>query len=157
MTGAKSVQLAMSCGELFCRCLSELFDTPFSVTLLTIQLVNACCRLNLNENAVISLNTFKDYILAEDFVKGCFYNNDQHAGLRVKIPYTCSSGHDHTSTCIIFSSGSVLFNAFLSGSELKHAFEFITRIFLQRKQQLVMPKLQKEYAYVNDFDYNKYL
>ena len=158
MTGTKSADMAMSYGQLFCCCLSELFGQSFCITSLTIQLINACCRFNLDFDAVLSSNAFQNCVSESRDIPDvlCLYNNDHHAGLRVKIPYQVSNGSIHTCTCIIFSSGSVLFNAFLSGKELVHAYNFITRIFLQNKAMLITPKLKK-HVYEADFDYNQYL
>ena len=155
MTGAKSAEMAMFYGELFCNCLSQLLGHSFYTTLLTIQLINACCRFSLDRDIVLSLNAFKNSVSENDVV--CFYNNDQHAGLRIKIPFESPSGTIHTSTCIIFSSGSVLFNAFLSGTELEHAYSFITGVFLHHKADIMVPKLHKSNRYIADFDYNHYL
>jgi TATA-box binding protein (TBP) (component of TFIID and TFIIIB) len=159
MTGAKSAEMAMFYGHLFCNSLSQLFSQSFCITLLTIQLINACCRFNLDSDVVLSLNAFKKYVSESRDLPNvvCFYNNDQHAGLRIKIPYQRPNGTTHTSTCIVFSSGSVLFNAFLSGNELEHAYSFVRRVYLQNYAELVVTKLNKSQPYIQDFDYNHYL
>lgn len=158
LTGVKSVSMAMDYGNLFCKCLGQLFGQQFNIDSFTIQLVNATCKFNLQPDTVISLSSFKDIVQkvpSHDFEEDiqCFYNNDVHAGLRIKLPYL-----GHKSTVILFATGSVLFNAFLSGNELVYAYNFVTHYFRQHQISVLKPKLIKDRSkYDDEFDYNQYI
>lgn len=155
MTGAKTVFMAVEYGNLLCRCFEQLFHQSFEIQTFSIQLVNATCKFDVGNDSVISLSTFRDIVQECDMQ--CFYNNDVHAGLRIKLPYTQTST-PHQSTVILFSTGSLLFNAFLCGKELLNAYNIITNLFSQHRGRIIKPKLVKEHTkYIEDFDYNKYL
>lgn len=155
MTGAKSVFMAVEYGNLLCRCFEQLFYESFVIQTFSIQLVNATCKFDIGNDSVISLSTFKDIVHERDLQ--CFYNNDVHAGLRIKLPYTENLA-PHQSTVILFATGSLLFNAFLCGKEFLNAYNIITNLFSQHKSDIIKPKLVKEHTkYIEDFDYNKYI
>lgn len=153
LTGVKSVSMAMDYGSLFCSCLGQLFGQQIHMKTFTIQLVNATCKLVIGAENVISLSAFKDVIGESAQDVQCFYNNDVHAGLRMKLPYL-----GHTSTVILFATGSVLFNAFLSGNELVNAYNFVTSYFNRYESSILKPKLIKDgLKYDDEFDYNQYI
>lgn len=153
LTGVKSVGMAMDYGSLFCSCLGQLFGQQFHMKTFTIQLVNATCKLVIGTDKVVSLSAFKDIVGESSKDVECFYNNDVHAGLRMKLPYL-----DHKCTVIMFATGSVLFNAFLSGNELVNAYNFVVSYFSQYESTVLKPKLIKEGTkYDDEFDYNQYI
>ncbi len=94
-----------------------------------VQLINGCCKivdpsLEVGTSQVTSLNLKELFVflvpkISKDGVS-VLYNNEHHPGIRIKIRNE-SNGKVNVCTIMIFKSGSILINSFVSGKQLVDA------------------------------------
>ncbi|NBP13791.1 hypothetical protein EBU95_05240 [bacterium] len=159
MTGVCDLFVAVDTGKIVCDLLNKIFSTDvYAVHDFDVQLINCCLRYKLPPEKCVCLKTLYKKLL-NDSKYFCIFNNDYHAGLRIKIVYTPSV---HTSSVILFENGNALINAFVSGDELGHAFDYLRECLSSYEAGILLnsqhygstasrPKTK------NSFDYLSYL
>jgi TATA-box binding protein (TBP) (component of TFIID and TFIIIB) len=158
MTGVKSVKHSLQLGHTISRLLNKIFDVDsdgYEVEDFDIQLRNGCFRFEMEKLSYISLPDMLKVLL--DTTKHfCIFNNDSHAGLRIKI----TNEECETTSIIVFESGNVLLNAFKTGSDLMNAFRFISDFINQNINIIIKqstPEAPSSCTPSKDFDYTKYI
>lgn len=150
MTGVKSVREALDNAEKVVGFLEGFFECKWSITGFSIQLINGCFGFQLDENMQLCLNTLQSLIPNDIFT---VFQPESHPGLRVKLSDTVNP-HKQASV-IVFRSGKVLINAFVSGRHLLRCYKFINELFLHNKASILKGK-QSSHKF-KGFDYGKYL
>jgi hypothetical protein len=160
MTGVHDLFVALQTGNTICDLLNVIFETDvYAVHDFDVQLINCCLRYKLPPGKCVCLKTLFMKLL-DDSKYFCIFNNDYHAGLRIKIIHSSTL---HTSSVILFENGNALINAFVSGDELEHAFEYLKHRLLTYKTHVIMDTLQSESplptqsSTKKSFDYLSYL
>lgn len=151
MTGVKSFCEALGWAEKVSDFLGHMFGRVYHIDSFNVQLINGCFGLTLDDSQ-LCLNTLQS-LVPKDY--STVFQPDAHPGLRIKYSDASSSSPDKKASIIVFRSGKVLVNAFLSGRHLLGCYNFITDIINNNRQTILKSKgaTQK----FKGFDYAKYL
>lgn len=136
MTGARSVKHALEIGTAICSLLDDSFgieknEEGYTIEDFDIQLRNGCFKYDLGDKYIVLKDMLQ--ILLEKTTHLCVYNNDSHAGLRIKIV----NENCEATSIIVFESGNVLLNAFKTGKDLLDAFTFINNFICQHSAEIL--------------------
>lgn len=119
-----------------------------------VQMINSSIKLKLPDDHVISLSLLFEHTRTyyNNSLYNCFYNKDHHPAVRIKLLSF------KPVTIMIFEKGSVLINAFLNGTQLQEAYDFVVTLFHSHLDSFIIRSekgLKKRKA--NDFDYSLYI
>lgn len=185
ITGVQSVVTAILYGQVVQNLFHDFYlgKSLINISYFNIQLINGCFKIHIPCEKVLCLKTlyskFDEYLgRSSSQIQSCIFNIDHHPGVRVKfnpiteqslsnpspLPIAQKNKKTHLCSIIVFESGSVLINAFLSGHELSCAHSFITKFICEQgdsifKHQVEKPKNlnRKRKRNSTPFDYSKYI
>jgi TATA-box binding protein (TBP) (component of TFIID and TFIIIB) len=163
ITGLKTSGESLNVAETFCTVLSKINDKKYTVQDLSVQLINSYFKfVSLNH---IALDKLYELLLSET-QHLCRYNKENHAGIIICMLMDPAQGK-HTCrkvSVIVFESGNILINAFVTAGELQIAYDFITEFIAKHIEQVrnteatVAPTMKKTRKKRDDaFDYGKYI
>jgi len=168
MTGVKSIASALQLAMEISSFLSSMVATNgveivYSLETFMIQMMNCCFKIELPEGYSICLKTLHNILMKNnDFL--CIYNNDHHAGLRIKFitdVKKCPVGKNNSScSIIIFHNGNVLINAFMTGIDMIKAVTFVVDTLNEQSSVVLVKEVEnkkKKSSVVASFDYTKYI
>jgi len=165
MTGVKSIASALQLAIEISMFLCNMVETngvkiTYSLENFMIQMMNCCFKINLPEEKSICLRTLHSLLMTNfDFL--CIYNNDHHAGLRIKYVSEPDDPNIVTvSSCsiIIFHNGNVLVNAFMTGQDMINAVKFVVDTLNKYSDCTLVDKVEnKKRRTPESFDYSKYI
>jgi TATA-box binding protein (TBP) (component of TFIID and TFIIIB) len=161
ITGFKSISDSLYIAEVFATLFEIInggsgLDDEFTIKEFSIQMINVCYNLpQVSPNQILNLNTLYTKLksLTTYYVQ---FNNDHYAGVIVKAP---------AFSILIFESGSVIFTALTSSSQLANAFNFITDFFTHHGENVISmrpsssqaPKHKRQKKVKGEFNYGDYL
>lgn len=154
ITGVQRVEHAYEYACIIKELIDSYLEKKVDILRYQIQLLNGCLKLTLKESHVLCLKTL--YALLTDKTEHqCMFNNDHHPGIRIKIKHENAKSK---SSIMIFESGSILINAFLSGQQAFIAYSFITQFIENHILEVLKPyaKMCKKKR-KRDFDYQKFM
>lgn len=155
ITGVRYVVDALVYSKDIIQLLDDVFDTNvYEIVDFDVQLMNSCFKFTLPNNQLIGLKTFHS-ILLDTTSHLCIFNNDQHAGLRIKVLNEVC----HKTSIIVFESGNVLINAFVTATELYESFSLIAN-YVQTYSHVILndaPDTLQMAKCKKDFDYERYI
>lgn len=155
MTGVKSTREALEWAERVSEFLGKRLSRVYRMASFNVQLINGCFGLSGDmDNTQLCLNTLQSLVPKEH---PTVFQPDGHPGLRIKYMETSSScqGSRKKASIIVFRSGKILINAFLSGRDLLDCYNFITGIIESNNQNVLKNKSVNQKF--RKFDYAKYL
>jgi TATA-box binding protein (TBP) (component of TFIID and TFIIIB) len=134
MTGVKTCQHAMTYANRFVEMIKSYLDIDITLSTIQKQLTNGCTKVNLPNQHKFNLSQLYDIMLQDDSLEPhmCIFNNDHYPGIRIKYGFQSPR---HTTTIMIFESGSILFVSFLSATQLTEVYHFVLQ-FMGRKECL---------------------
>jgi TATA-box binding protein (TBP) (component of TFIID and TFIIIB) len=154
ITGVRYITDALVCSQDIIQLLDNVFDiNVYEIVDFDVQLMNSCLKFTLPDKRLISLKAFHS-ILLDSTPHLCIFNNDQHAGLRIKV----LNEHCHKTSIIVFESGNVLINAFVTATELFESFSLIAN-YIQTHSKAILNDAPDTHMVKckKDFDYKKYI
>lgn len=162
MTGARSIQKAVEYGKKVADILQEYnTSSSYCVETFRIVLINGCFKVNLPFEHCFCLKTLCNLCTDNAYPNVvCALNTDHHPGMRIKLKQD-DIGMSKTSNILVFNSGSILINAFLTGKELEGAVVFIMGLISEAYKNIlkecVQHKIKGSRKRAREFDYSQYL
>jgi TATA-box binding protein (TBP) (component of TFIID and TFIIIB) len=159
MTGVKSISMALQQAEMVRELMGLVYENDvFEIVEHDVLMVNGYFKLNLPQGSFVCLKTLYD-LLCNDSKHFCMFNNDQHAGVMIKMLQ--NNGSSKVSV-MVFDSGNILISAFVNGSQAIAAYEFVTQ-FIQTNYANVIKEIGtiptdcRQSAGATEFDYSKFI